>query len=329
MSTHAVTTIYEHLVSVPYFENVTDLTYVTSLVPRSSPLQEHDDPSSMENKQQRIANMPIPGDDVMSEYRPALSYDPSRMFEPLMYRELAAETVREYMQGREYSPDPDIRRQAHFEGHLAPQDFHRVITRGIPEEDIKAMKKIGYRILEFGRFNWDSVMTGFAIYKQVYGHLDIPHEFIVDEDIIALNIGFDEKFEGMRLGEAVAGLRIGDIDGLEDSARRKSLDAMGFVWGDKKLYQRYRFVPMIMGLKLYKHLYSFPMPHYNFVVPDEPQWPYWMVNMPLGEWSAVLRVQQKMVEEHYPHRRDMLNSLEYMWWLPPGHIPAKYFRAVK
>ena len=77
----------------------------------------------MENKQLRIANMPIPGDDVMSEYRPALSYDPSRMFEPLMYRELAAETVREYMQGREYSPDPDIRRHAHFEGHLAPQDF--------------------------------------------------------------------------------------------------------------------------------------------------------------------------------------------------------------
>ena len=108
-----------------------------SLMLNADTLQEHDDPSSMENKQQRIANMPIPGDDVMSEYRPALSYDPSRMFEPLMYRELAAETVREYMQGREYSPDPDVRRQAHFEGHLAPQDFHRVITRGIPDEDIK------------------------------------------------------------------------------------------------------------------------------------------------------------------------------------------------
>ena len=67
----------------------------------------------MENKQQRIANMPIPGDDVMSEYRPALSYDPSRMFEPLMYRELAAETVREYMQGREYSPDPDVSTRTH------------------------------------------------------------------------------------------------------------------------------------------------------------------------------------------------------------------------
>ena len=84
-----------------------------SLMLNADTLQEHDDPSSMENKQQRIANMPIPGDDVMSEYRPALSYDPSRMFEPLMYRELAAETVREYMQGREYSPDPDVSTRTH------------------------------------------------------------------------------------------------------------------------------------------------------------------------------------------------------------------------
>lgn len=99
--------------------------------------------------------------------------------------------------------------------------------------------------------------------------------------------------------------------------------------GDKKLYQRYRFVPLIMGLKVYKHLYGFPMPFYNFVVPDEPQWPYWMIGMPLGEWSSILRVQQKMLEEHYPHRKDMLNSLEYAFWLPPGNIPQKYFRSVK
>jgi hypothetical protein len=51
--------------------------------------------------------------------------------------------------------------------------------------------------------------------------------------------------------------------------------------------------------------------------------------MPLGEWSAILRVQQQLVFEHYPQRKDMLNSLEYAWWLPPGHIPQKYFRSVK
>ena len=49
--------------------------------------------------------------------------------------------------------------------------------------DEQAMKKIGYRILEFGRFNWDSVMSGFAIYKEAYGHIDIPHE-VSSDDVI-------------------------------------------------------------------------------------------------------------------------------------------------
>jgi hypothetical protein len=285
---------------------------------------------------QRLAGLPsmplggVSGGGFVDDQRPVLSYDPTRMFEPLSYREIAAETVREYMQDREYSADPDVRRWAHFEGHLTPEDYHRVTTRGIPDEDIKAMKKIGYRIFEFGRFNWDNIVSGLTAYKAIHGHVDVPHEFVVDDAVLGdAGSGFDERFEGMRLGEAVAGLRVGDIDGLEDTTRRKTLDALGFVWGDKAVYQRYRFVPMLMGLKLYKHLYGFPMPQYNFVVPDEPQWPYWMVNMPLGEWSAVARVQQKMIAEHYPHRRDMLNALEYLWWQPPGPLPAKYFRPLK
>jgi hypothetical protein len=251
------------------------------------------------------------------------------MFEPANYREIAAEAIREYMQDREYSQDPDIRKRAHFEGHLTPESFHKVISRGVPEDDIKAMKKIGYRILEFGRFNWDNVVEALLVYKGAMGDLRVPYDFRIDEEALASGVGYDEKLEGLLLGEIVEGLRIGDIDGLEDSPRRKVLDAMGFEWGDKKKYQRYRFVPMLLGIKLFKHLYGFPLPQSDFVVPDSPQWPFWMVNMPLGEWASVLRVQQKMVEEHYPHRRDMLNALEFMWWVPPGNIPAKYYRPVK
>lgn len=40
-------------------------------------------------------------------------------------------------------------------------------------------------------------MSGFIIYKDAYGHIDIPHEFVVDEEIISLGIGFDEKHEGI------------------------------------------------------------------------------------------------------------------------------------
>jgi hypothetical protein len=71
------------------------------------------------------------------------------------------------------------------------------------------------------------------------------------------------------------------------------------------------------------------MPHFDFVVPDEPQWPYWMVNMPLGLWSAVFRVQQTMVEEHYIERKRMLETMDYVFWLPPGNIPRKYYEPLE
>ena len=107
-------------------------------------------------------------------------------------------------------------------------------------------------------------------------------------------------------------------------------------------YAHLRFLPLLLGLRIYRHLYGFPMPQYNFVLPDEPQWPYWMAGMPLGglinltahyspwtstgEWSSILRVQQQMVLQHFPHRYNMLNAMEYLWWIPPGPIPAKYFQ---
>lgn len=89
-------------------------------------------------------------------------------------------------------------------------------------------------------------------------------------------------------------------------------------------------ISIILGLKLYKHLSGFPLPQSDFIVPDEPQWPYWMYNMPLGEWSAVARIQQNMIAEYYPHRRDMLNALEFLWWIPPGScISNKYYQPVE
>jgi hypothetical protein len=191
------------------------------------------------------------------------------------------------------------------------------------------MKKIGYRIFEFGKFNWQDVLLALQTFKDHFGHVDVPSDFIITEEKLQMfgesSMGFDDRLEGLNLGEAVKGLRCGDIDGLEDPVRFDELKDLGFKWGDLTAYQRYRFVPMIYGLRLYRHLNSFALPQYNFVVPDAPQWPYWMANMPLGEWSAVARVQQKMIEEHYPQRKDMLNSLNFIWWLPPGPIPKKYF----
>ena len=54
-----------------------------------------------------------------------------------------------------------------------------------------------------------------------------------------------------------------------------------------------------------------------------------MNQMPLGEWAAIARIQQRVIEEHYPERYDMLNALGFIWWIPPGQVPSKFFRPVK
>jgi hypothetical protein len=66
---------------------------------------------------------------MVGDQKSAVSYEPSRMFEPVAYREVAAEAMREYIYSREYSSDPNIRNSAHFEGKLSPEEYHKVITR--------------------------------------------------------------------------------------------------------------------------------------------------------------------------------------------------------
>lgn len=111
------------------------------------------------------------------------------------------------------------------------------------------MKTIGYRIMEFGKFNWDDVVIALQIYKEAYGNIDVPLDFVLDEATMDLNLGFDVddgRLEGLLLGHAVESLRIGDIDGFEDPERRSILDGLGFQWGDLSKYQRYRFPPMMV-----------------------------------------------------------------------------------
>ena len=293
-----------------------------------------DDSTSLD--QRRFGNLGDGHDLVEDMGGLSLTFDMSRMFEPLSSREPAARAFREYMQEREYSDNPDIRQFAHFEGHLNPQMFHKMNSRSIPASDVKLMKKMGYKILEFGRFYWEDVALALESYHAHHGHIDVPLDCVLDSQVIRGGAdeegggpGYPEHLEGMALGEVVQGMRQGDIDGMEETKRRKFLDNLGFDWGEKTKHLRFRFAPLVMGLKIYRHLYGFAMPQSTFVVPDEPQWPYWMNQMPLGEWAAIARIQQRVIEEHYPERYDMLNALGFIWWIPPGVVPPKYFRPVK
>lgn len=263
----------------------------------------------------------------MREAPPDL-FETTRMFEPDSNREVMAETLREALQDREYSPHSSIRKVAHFEGQLTPQALGAALMPSIPEWGEAQMRRLGYRMMEFGRFNWERFVEALVAYRNHHGDLDVPRDYVIDESLVAMGT-FPSSLEEFPLGDAVMSVRCGDVDGYEDPVRRKQLDNLGFHWGDLSKHQRYRFAPMFLGLKIYKHLYGFALVQYNYVVPDDGVWPIWMIGMPLGKWATIVRVQQQLVQAHYPHRWEILNSLEFMWWMPPGPIEEKYFQPLQ
>jgi hypothetical protein len=82
-------------------------------------------------------------------------------------------------------------------------------------------------------------------------------------------------------------------------------------------------------LRIYDHINGVPMPETGFVVPDQENWPCWMVGMPLGEWIGVAKVQQRMMRRHYEDRYNLLTELGLLWWLPPGNLNEKFYWPVK
>jgi hypothetical protein len=240
-------------------------------------------------------------------------------------REQAAAAANHYLDSRNLSPDAYIRELSHFEGCMTPHALGQALSPSIEEEDILEMKTMGYRYPEFAPYSWNHVVEALLVYKSIFGDLNVPEHFLLHRDIIRKYPKFPEKLEGMPLGFFVKSIRIGDVDGYEDKDRRELLDAMGFQWGDMSKYLYFPFQTMFQALRIYNHLYSFPMPQEYFVVPDEPQWPSWMVGIPLGEWAAVCRIQQKMLAKEYPNRKDLLDALEFIWWIPPSDkILQKY-----
>lgn len=141
---------------------------------------------------------------------------------------------------------------------------------------------------------------------------------------------YPERLHGLRLGHAIASIRIGDVEAIEDPQRRMQLDSIGFNWGDTSQYFRFPFVPFIMALRIFKHLNFHTVMPYEYVVPSSPQWPYWMEGIPLGLWSCIARIQQQMIATRYPTRKQMLDDLGFLWWIPPDpDVPRKYYLPIE
>lgn len=258
-------------------------------------------------------------------------FEVSQIFDPSPVREQNAAKLLDAMHERENSPDPAIRKMVCVNDQMTVDKMNEALSMQFSQDDIRIMKEKGYRMFEFGPFSWAQVLDALKIYKQLYDDVEVPRDFVINQKIIDLGVGFNVSLLNMDLGDIVFRIRTGDSDGLEDPERRTALDEIGFEWGDLHRHQRYRFVPMILGLRVYLHLFGNTMLQSDYCIPEDENeviWPYWMINMPLGKWTSIIRAQQQMVAKFYPERKEMLDDMKFAWWLPPD-LPDKFYEGLK
>jgi hypothetical protein len=205
-----------------------------------------------------------------------------------------------------------MRRENEFNFTL--EDINK-LGYAIPDEETKMkMKKIGYRILEFGKYTWPDVEQCLKFFKDRYGNVDVPVDYIVNGDILPRSIE-TKNLSGLNLGDAVSGLRYGDYDGLEDPDRRSFLNSLGFKWSHPKRYLRFRYYPTILALRIYRmHNDELIIPDYY--VTEGELWPYWLQEAPLGEWVSVIKLQRDVLFKFYPERARLLQIMEFEWNVP-------------
>lgn len=236
------------------------------------------------------------------------------------YREIAAEAFNRLEEDFIESGDVRLRRYRVFKNSLDINAINKILYKIPSAEQIQHMRKMKHRMLEFDQYYWEDVVLGLKLFKQVFGHLDVSANFIIDEKVISrLSNKKDRKqymdLIGMKLGEYVVDLRVGDVDGFEDSERRKVLDELGFVWGDPLKYLRFRFPAMASALQMYFLYFGTTIMDEKYVIPDTPIWPEWMIGMELGKWCAIAKIQQNVLRRFYPDRHQILSDMGFTWWL--------------
>lgn len=218
---------------------------------------------------------------------------------------------------RRVSQDEHVRKGAVYEGQMAPSELSMALTRRHTPEEVTEMRTQGYRHTEFELFNWAQVVEALLLYKALFGDVDVPRAFVLDDQFMDLHRVFPPQLRRMELGRYVQSLRNGDVDAYEDAPRRRLLDALGFDWRDTaQRYLCFRFVPFFQALLLYLRRHSSCMPPPRFVVPDDGLWPMWMEGMPLGEWTQLARYQMGTLTQFYPERYRALSDLGFHWGMP-------------
>lgn len=86
---------------------------------------------------------------------------------------------------------------------------------------------------EFDNRHWDFILLGLQTYHHIYGHIDIPVNFVVPEEV-----GWPQELWGLKLGYRVHNIRYRGDFVKYNATCRALLDDMGFRWSKKDMEAR-------------------------------------------------------------------------------------------
>eukprot|EP00471_Norrisiella_sphaerica_P001103 CAMPEP_0184484124 /NCGR_PEP_ID=MMETSP0113_2-20130426/5833_1 /TAXON_ID=91329 /ORGANISM="Norrisiella sphaerica, Strain BC52" /LENGTH=658 /DNA_ID=CAMNT_0026864943 /DNA_START=153 /DNA_END=2129 /DNA_ORIENTATION=+ len=207
------------------------------------------------------------------------------------------------------------------------------------DKRVEALNLLGFT-WEYSESRWNLLIEAFAIFKEVFGHLMVPQDFVVPP----LNL-WPETMWGLKLGHRVNALRCGKresskyLKGRPD--RIQQLRQMGFEWDIRDttwntIVQCLEIIKDNPGLmkkgadkpnekmSVTQRISVVKVPR-SFVVPETEPWPETAWGMPLGERCAKIRnrgdfilgdrerIQKLQSLNFYWGRGDKMNGSKWLW----------------
>lgn len=125
---------------------------------------------------------------------------------------------------------------------------------------------------------WKAVLAAFKMYKTAYGDLKIPQRFVVPG-----MKPWPKAAWGMRLGKVVMHMRATGKYTNDHPQRKKILDELGFAWQVRHQPPKVTLSQVYTALETYKGIYGNTSVDSTFVVPNSPEWPESVQELPLGK----------------------------------------------
>lgn len=107
--------------------------------------------------------------------------------------------------------------------------------RGSFAEFIDKFQSVGLKTSKTGSDtrHWQHIHSALVVYKQLYGHSNVPAKFEVPEES-----DWPKELHGLKLGYRIKNIRYRGDFVTENDEYRQQLDLLGFQWKTKKQLNR-------------------------------------------------------------------------------------------